>query len=91
MEYPNSGSLWPNKKRDTEKHPNITGSIKVERGLLKELMAESDSELIEISLSGWTREHNESKFISLKASKPFKKKSFAPKKQDDDDNESIPF
>lgn len=90
MEYPNSGSLWPNKKRETEKHPNLTGSVKVERGLLKEMLAASDEELIEIAVSGWTREYNNSKFISLKVSKPFKKFN-KTKQENNDDDESIPF
>ena len=90
MEYSNSGALWPNKKRDSDKHPNVQGSIKVERGLLKEMMSSTDEELIEIALSGWTREHQGTKFISLKAGKPFKKgeKKQKPSVNDDQD---IPF
>jgi hypothetical protein len=88
MDYPNSGALWPNKKRETEKHPNVTGDIKIERSLLKELMAESDEELIAISLSGWTKEYKEQKYISLKASKPFKKTGYKPTQDNDDD---LPF
>jgi hypothetical protein len=80
--------LWPNKRKENEKHPNVTGNIKIERGLLKELMAESDEELIAISLSGWTKEYEGEKFISLKASKPFKKTAFKPKQDNEDD---IPF
>jgi hypothetical protein len=90
MEYPNSGALWPNKKRDSDKHPNVQGSIKVERSLLKEIMADTDDELIEVALSGWTREYQDGKFISLKASKPYKKgeQKQKPSVNDDDD---IPF
>lgn len=90
MDYPNSGALWPNKKKTTDKHPNVQGSIKLERGFLKELMNNTDNEIIEVALSGWTREYDGGKFISLKASKPFVKGEQAkPKPQDDDDE--IPF
>jgi hypothetical protein len=91
MEYPNSGSLWPNKKRDSEKHPNVQGSVKVERGLLKEMMSSTDDELIEIALSGWTREHQGTKFISLKAGKPFKKGEKKQAALPVDDDQDVPF
>jgi hypothetical protein len=95
MDYPNSGALWPNKRRDSDKHPNVQGNIKVERSLLKAMMAETDDELIEVALSGWTREYQGDKFISLKASKPYKK---GEKKEEQkqaslpvDDDQDIPF
>jgi hypothetical protein len=91
MDYPNSGALWPNKKKLTDKHPNVQGSVKLERGFLKELMNNTDSEIIEVALSGWTREYNGGKFISLKADKPFVKgEQSKPKPQEDLDDE-IPF
>lgn len=91
MDYPNSGALWPNKKKLTDKHPNTQGSIKLERGFLKELMDNTDSEIIEVALSGWTREYDGGKFISLKASKPFVKgEQSKPKPQEDDDGD-VPF
>ena len=90
MEYPNSGALWPNKNKTTDAHPNVRGTIKMERSLLKELMANSDEELIEIEISGWTRTFKDGKFLSIKGGKPFKKD--APKKAaQDDDIDSIPF
>jgi hypothetical protein len=92
VDYPNSGALWPNKKKLTDKHPNTQGSIKLERGFLKELMNNTDSEIIEVALSGWTREYNGGKFISLKADKPFVKgEQSKPKPQDQDDGEDFPF
>jgi hypothetical protein len=93
MDYPNSGALWPNKKKLTDKHPNTQGSIKLERGFLKELMNNTDSEIIEVALSGWTREYDGGKFISLKASKPFVKGEQAKpaQQQPQEDDDEIPF
>jgi hypothetical protein len=88
MEYPNSGALFPNKNKNSDAHPNVRGNVKIERGLLKELMAESDGELIEIEISGWTKEFKGGKFLSLKVAKPYKKNA-APAQ--DDDNDPIPF
>lgn len=89
MEYPNSGALFPNKNKKSDAHPNVRGTVKVERSLLKELMAESDNELIEIEISGWTKTFKDGKFLSLKVAKPFKKEGYKPKQ--DDDDESMPF
>jgi hypothetical protein len=89
MEYPNSGALFPNKNKTSDAHPNVRGNVKIERGLLKELMAESDGELIELEISGWTKEFKGGKFLSLKVAKPYKRDA-APKKQADD-SEDIPF
>jgi hypothetical protein len=92
-DYPNSGALWPNKTRNSDKQPNVQGDIKMERGLLKKLMADTDDELIVIALSGWTREYQDSKFISLKASEPYKKDSAPKKKQQkiEEDDSDLPF
>lgn len=90
MEYPNSGALFPNKNKKSDAHPNVRGNVKIERSLLKELMSESDNELIEIEISGWTKTFKDGKFLSLKVAKPFKKEGYKPK-QNDDDDESMPF
>ena len=90
MEYPNSGSLWPNKHKKTDAHPNVRGTVKIERSLLKELINETDNELIEIEISGWTKEFKEGKFLSLKVAKPFKKEGYT-KPQRDEEDDSIPF
>lgn len=89
MEYPNSGALFPNKNKTSDAQPNARGNIKVERGLLKELMSESDGELIELEVSAWTKEFKDGKFLSLKVAKPYKKAA-APRQQEDD-SEDIPF
>jgi hypothetical protein len=52
-------------------------------------MSESDNELIEIEISGWTKTFKDGKFLSLKVAKPYKRDA-APKQKDDDDGE-IPF
>ena len=88
MEYPNSGALFPNKNKKSDAHPNVRGNVKIERSLLKELMSESGSELIEIEISGWTKEFKGGKFLSLKVAKPYKKEGYKTKQVDDSE---IPF
>lgn len=52
--YPNSGALNRNKyKEPGDKKPDWTGSIKMDRSVLRTLMNETDQDEIEIKLSGW--------------------------------------
>lgn len=87
MDYPNSGSLWPAKNRKSDKSPNLTGSVKMEVDLLKSLIAESKDGLVEISLSAWTKQWQEKKYLSLKASGPYKK----DEQRTRDDDSDVPF
>jgi len=47
----NSGSLFPNQKKETEAHPNLTGSIMVDGKMYW--------------ISGWVKEGQSQKWISL--------------------------
>lgn len=89
MEYPNSGALWPNKFKTKPSDPNLRGTIKMERALLKELMASSDNELIEIQISAWTQTFRDGKYLSIRGSKPYQTDD--PKKSAQDDDSEIPF
>ena len=94
MDYPNTGSLWPNKFKKTDSQPSVKGSIKIEAALLQELIKESNGGLVEIEIAAWTKvwenaEGNAVKYLTLKASKPFKKESPKQSRQDDDDD--VPF
>jgi hypothetical protein len=92
---PNTGSLWPNKDRSSASSPNARGSIFIDRDLLKELMQNSDSQLIEMEVSAWTAvwEKENVKYQNLVVRKPFKAKPKAqqPKQENTDDDDSIPF
>lgn len=89
MEYPNSGSLWPSKNRKSEKSPNVIGSIKMESALLQELIEQAAGGLVEIQLSGWTKEWQDKKYVALKASGPYKREG-QPRRESNDDGD-IPF
>jgi hypothetical protein len=52
-EYPNSGKLSANRYKDTEKKPDLTGEIIMERSALKGLLEEHNGDDIIIKLSGW--------------------------------------
>lgn len=69
-----SGSLFKNDKKETDSHPNMTGSALIDG--------------VEYWISAWTKEGNKGKWISLafkqKDAKPQQRKP-APRGRDDDD------
>ena len=71
--YTNSGALWPNDYETTDNHPDIRGSVKVEVGLIEELLDLAVDGQVEIALSGWYKDHNGKEFVSLSAGKPYVK------------------
>ena len=59
----------------------------MEVGLLEELISNSKDGVVEISLSGWTKEWQDKKYLSLKASGPYKK----DEQRTRDDDSDVPF
>jgi phosphoenolpyruvate carboxylase len=53
MEYPNRGTLWHNKFKNTDQKPDMKGDIKIEIDLFKELLAGATSDHVVIKLDGW--------------------------------------
>ena len=67
----NSGLLFPNDKKETDKHPNLKGVAKIEGA--------------EYWCSGWVnKDKNEKKYISLKF-QPKEETSTVQKKLDDEE------
>jgi len=90
MSYPNTGALWPNKYKKTDKHPDLRGAISIERAILKELLSSGEDE-IKINLSGWKREtRNGDEFLSL-AFDAYKKEEETKAKPKPAEDEDMPF
>lgn len=92
MSYANTGRLSPNKYKQTEKQPDLKGSITLERSLIKQLLEESDDEIV-IKISGWNRSGQYGDFISLMYDS-YKKQEEAPKPKAPppaEDDSDIPF
>jgi hypothetical protein len=72
----NSGALGKNRKKTTEKHPDHTGYINVDRNLLMDLLAKhADTPVIKLSLSAWNKQNGETGegFLGLSVSEPYEK------------------
>lgn len=89
---PNTGILWPNDYKTADNQPDKRGDLFLDRGLLKRLMNDSDTDLIKITVSGWSKALNGKDCISLQATEPYVKPSpkVAPKVVDEDDSD-LPF
>lgn len=92
---PNTGMLWPNDYKTAENQPDKRGDLFLDRGLLKRLMDNSDTDLIKITVSGWAKNLNGKDCLSIQAAEPYVKPQpaqpkSAPKVEEEDDSD-IPF
>jgi hypothetical protein len=53
MDYPNRGTLWTNKFKKKDVQPDMTGDIKIEIDLMKELLKNAESDHVVIKLDAW--------------------------------------
>ena len=70
---PNSGTLWPNEYKKQDNHPDVRGDLHLDRDLLSALMMKHPEGLIKMSVSGWSKEVNGKKVLSISASEPYEK------------------
>lgn len=91
---PNTGSIFPNSRKERSEHPDMTGNIYLSVELLRERIANTpEGELVQISVSAW---NNANDRIGLTFKKPYvkpvdKKTQAAEPKPDPVDDDEIPF
>jgi hypothetical protein len=68
-QYPNSGSLNPNKYKTADKHPDFYGQIKTLDKDLVDLLAAGKP----VNIAGWSKEGVNGSFMSLSFSEPKEK------------------
>lgn len=85
---PNTGALFVAEKKN-ENYPDRRGDLYLSRELIEALLKQPDP-LVKVALSGWLKEANGKKFLSLSAGEPYSKKEI-PKVEAEDENQDIPF
>lgn len=64
--FPNSGRLNYSRQKINQSSPDLYGEIAIERGLLRQLLEETDEDNIVIRLSGWEKNGNYGPWFSIK-------------------------
>lgn len=91
---PNTGYLWTNDKKMTDKHPDFRGNSVIDKQLLLDLIEKGDDP-VKIEVSAWSNTSKDGQqYYYLKFSEPFvpKKREEAPAPQAaPEDDEDVPF
>lgn len=61
VQKPNKGSMFINKWKKGENHPDFKGSVYIDKDLLVELVKNRTNELIEIKLDAWKKSTKDGK------------------------------
>lgn len=85
--YPPRGALFINRKKTSDKHPDMQGNLEISRELLGELVAQAKAgKPIKMDLSAWSKQSDKAgKWLSMSASKPYEKQEQARPRYSDDD------
>jgi hypothetical protein len=61
VQKPNKGSMFLNKWKKGDNHPDFKGSVFIDKDMLIELVKNRNSELIEIKLDAWKKSTKDGK------------------------------
>ena len=86
MDYPNRGTLWMNKYKKKDIQPDMTGDIKIELELMKQLMESAESDHVVIKLVAWvSKDKDGNRKVGLKINTYNKNEGSTPAKDPWDD------
>jgi hypothetical protein len=86
MDYPNRGTLWMNKYKKKDIQPDMTGDIKIELELMKQLMQNAESDHVVIKLDAWvSKDKDGNRKVGLKINTYNKNEGSTPAKDPWDD------
>ena len=78
---PNTGVLFANDTKKSENHPDMRGSVDIDRNLLIDQLKKHTTGPIKIAVAAWTKTSKDGlKFLSLSASEPYEKPAGATAK-----------
>jgi uncharacterized protein (DUF736 family) len=78
IQKPNTGSIFINRDKKAENHPDMRGLVHVDRNLLIDLLSKHKEGMIKLQLAGWKRNtKNGEDYLSLGVSEPYEKPASA--------------
>jgi hypothetical protein len=84
--YENTGALWVNNYKKTDKHPDFKGSVTLSKDMLKMLVERAKAgKEIKLDIGAWKKSGNDkAPVLSMKFDKPYEKEV-------EQNNDDIPF
>ena len=70
---PNTGTLWPNDRKNAPNHPDMRGDLALDRTFLQDMIDKSDGGLVKIQISAWDKVIIGKNCLSMSASAPYVK------------------
>lgn len=70
---PNSGTLWPNDRKNAPNHPDMRGDVFLDRTFLQDMIDKSEGDLVKIQISAWDKVIAGKNCLSLSAQAPYVK------------------
>ena len=73
---PNTGSLFKNTYKKAENQPDLKGDLILDKVFLEDLMNNSKTSTIKVSISAWSKESEKvGKYLSISIGQPYVKKT----------------
>jgi hypothetical protein len=89
-EYKDSGALFNNRKKTTDKHPDMTGEITVSRKLFNSLKEDADGD-VKIALSVWKAQGPKGPYLRVIPSAPWDGGQTQPQRKEPQDDIPDPW
>jgi hypothetical protein len=70
---PNTGTLWPNDRKNAPNHPDMRGDVFLDRTFLQDMIDKSEGDLVKIQISAWDKVIANKNCLSISAQAPYVK------------------
>ena len=70
---PNTGTLWPNDRKNSPNHPDMRGDVFIDRVFLQDMIDKCESDLVKLQVAAWDKVIAGKNCLSLSVSAPYVK------------------
>jgi hypothetical protein len=68
---PNTGTLWPNDRKNSPNHPDMRGDVFVDRVFLQDMIDKCEGDLVKLQVAAWDKVIANKNCLSLSVSAPY--------------------